>query len=240
MQELKDKVVVITGGSVGFGRETANQFCNSGAKVVITGTNEERLLRAQSEIGQIDIMVADVTAPQDWEKLHQLVMDKHRRIDILVNNAGGGVTVAETVEQTIDDIDKIISLNLSGVVYGSRIFGKTMKEQKSGTIVNISSVCAHEAWPNLSVYAAAKAGVVALSKGLYVELRPYNVRVTAVSPGAGSTHFSKNAGIPEPPVPYKLEPIDLAEAVLHICRMPQHIFIEEYRIWGTDQEVIPL
>ena len=240
MQELKDKVVVITGGSVGFGKEMGNQFYKAGAKVVITGTNKERLLRAQSEIGQIDTMESDVTSPDDWEKLHQYVTGKYSRIDILVNNAGGGIAVKETVEQTIEDIDKIISLNLSGVVYGSRIFGKTMKEQKLGTIINLSSVCAYEAWPNLTVYAAAKAGVVALSKGLYVELRPYNVRVTAVSPGAGRTHFSKNAGIPEPPLPYKLEPIDLAEAVLHICRMPQHIFIEEYRIWGTDQEIIPL
>ena len=188
MQDLKDKVVVITGWSVGFGKETGNQFYKAGAKVVITGTNKERLLRAQSEIGQIDIMESDVTSPADWEKLHQLVMGKYNRTDILVNNAGGGVTVKETIEQTIEDIDKIISLNLSGVVYGSRIFGKTMKEQKLGTIINISSVCAHEAWPNLSVYAAAKAGVVALSKGLYVELRPYNVRVTAVSPGAGKGH----------------------------------------------------
>jgi NADP-dependent 3-hydroxy acid dehydrogenase YdfG len=240
MQELKDKVVVITGGSVGFGKEMGNQFYKAGAKVVITGTNKERLLRAQSEIGQIDTMESDVTSPDDWEKLHQYVTGKYSRIDILVNNAGGGIAVKETVEQTIEDIDKIISLNLSGVVYGSRIFGKTMKEQKLGTIINLSSVCAYEAWPNLTVYAAAKAGVVALSKGLYVELRPYNVRVTAVSPGAGRTHFSKNAGIPEPPLPYKLEPIDLAEAVLHVCRMPQHIFIEEYRIWGTDQEIIPL
>ena len=240
MQELNDKVVVITGGSVGFGKEMANQFYKAGAKVVITGTNKERLLKAQSEIGQIDTMESDVTSPDDWEKLHQYVTGKYSRIDILVNNAGGGVAVKETVEQTIEDIDKIISLNLSGVVYGSRIFGRTMKEQKLGTIINLSSVCAYEAWPNLTVYAAAKAGVVALSKGLYVELRPYNVRVTAVSPGAGRTHFSKNAGIPEPPLPYKLEPIDLAEAVLHVCRMPQHIFIEEYRIWGTDQEIIPL
>jgi NADP-dependent 3-hydroxy acid dehydrogenase YdfG len=75
---------------------------------------------------------------------------------------------------------------------------------------------------------------------MYTELRPFNVRVTAVIPGAGSTNFSKNAGLPEPASPFALKPEDMAEVILHICRMPQHIEVEEYRFWGTDQEVIPL
>ncbi len=240
MQDLQDQVVVITGGSTGFGKEMAAQFYKAGSKVIITGTNEERLKNAQAEIGEIDIMKSDVTQPEDWERLYKHVTDKYTKVDILINNAGGGVRIKETVEHSIEDIDAIIKLNLNGVVYGSRIFGKLMKQQQRGTIINISSACANQAWPNFSVYAAAKAGVVELSKGLYVELRPYNVRVTVVVPGAGRTHFSRNANIPEPPAPFKLEAIDMAEVVLHVCRMPQHIFVEEYRFWGTDQEVIPL
>lgn len=240
MQDLTDKVVVISGGSSGFGRAMAAGFHAAGSKVVITGTNEVRLKMAQDEIGQLDALQSDVTSPEDWEKLYKFVDEKYGRIDVLVNNAGSGVSVKEITDQSVADIDYIIKLNLNSAAYATRLFGGMMKKQASGTIINISSACATEAWPNFSIYAAAKAGLVALSKGCYTELRPYNIRVTAVIPGAGRTNFSENAGLPEPDSPFKLEPADMAEAVLHICRMPPHIFIEEYRIWGMDQEVIPL
>jgi NADP-dependent 3-hydroxy acid dehydrogenase YdfG len=240
MQELKNRVVVITGGSSGFGMAMAKRFHEAGADVVITGHREERLKAAQREIGAVEYMKADVTSPDEWEKLGAHMVDRCGRVDVLINNAGGGISIRETVEQSFDDIDRIIALNLSGVVYGCRVFGRIMKGQGEGTIINVSSACANEAWPNFSVYAAAKAGVVSFSKGLYVELRPYNVRVTALVPGAGRTNFSRNAGIPEPDSPFKLQGVHLAEAAFHICALPQDIMIEEYRIWGTDQEVIPL
>jgi NADP-dependent 3-hydroxy acid dehydrogenase YdfG len=233
-------VVVITGGSSGFGKAMAQRFQKEGSRVVITGHREERLQSAQKDIGEIEWVRADVTRPEDWEKLASQLIDRYKRVDVLINNAGGGISIRETVEQSIEDIDSIISLNLNGVIYGCRAIGRIMKEQRQGTIINVSSACAYEAWPNFSVYAAAKAGVVNFSKGLYVELRPHNVRVTALVPGAGRTNFSKNAGIPEPPSPFKLEGVHIADAAVHICMLPQDVMVEEYRIWGTDQEVIPL
>lgn len=240
MVDLKDKVIVITGGSSGFGKETAKAFNKAGSRVLITGKNEVRLKQAQEELNGVDALQSDVTDPDAWDALYRHVEKNLGGIDVLVNNAGSGVTVKEITEQSINDIDYILRLNLNSVVYGTRVFGKMMKEKRSGTIINISSACATEAWPNFSVYAAAKAGVVSFSKGCYTELRPFNIRVTALIPGAGRTSFSANAGLPEPENPFKLEPTDVAEAIIHICRMPPHIFIEEYRIWGMDQEVIPL
>ena len=240
MQNLKDQVVVITGGASGYGKATAKRFHDEGAKVIITDIDESALQGAVSEIGGIAAYRYDVTNPSDWQELLGAVMKSYGRVDVLVNNAGGGVAVRDTVDQTVEAVDKIIALNLNGVVYGSIVFGRQMREQRRGTIVNISSTCATEAWPKFSVYAAAKAGVVSLSKGMYTELRPFNVRVTAVIPGAGNTNFSRNAGLPEPPSPFALTPEDMAEVILHICRMPQHIEVEEYRFWGTDQEVVPL
>jgi 3-oxoacyl-[acyl-carrier protein] reductase len=240
MQDLKDKVVVITGGSSGYGKGMAERFHALGSHVIITGTNEERLEKTKQQIGDVTTIKADATKPEEWEKLRDRVESTYKRIDILVNNAGGGVSVKEITEQSIEDIDYILRLNLNSVAYGCRTFGEMMKMQKDGTIINISSACATEAWPNFNVYAAAKAGVVTLSKGCYVELRPYNVRVTALIPGAGDTKFSASAGLPEPETPYFLGPKDVAEAVVHICMLPQTIWVEEYRIWGTDQEVIPL
>jgi NADP-dependent 3-hydroxy acid dehydrogenase YdfG len=240
MQSLKDQVVVITGGASGYGKATARLFLEEGALVVVTDVDEKALAQTASELGGIEAYRQDVTSWPDWEKLFKVVMEKHGRVDILVNNAGGAIVVTDTVDQEVGVIDRILALNLNSVVYGCKVFGKQMKAQRSGTIINISSSCATEAWPKFSVYAAAKAGVVSLSKGLYTELRPFDVRVTAVIPGAGSTNFSKNAALPEPAVPYVLKPEDMAEVVVHICQMPQHIEVEEYRFWGTDQEVIPM
>lgn len=240
MQDLRGKVVVVTGGSSGFGKGTAQRFLAEGAKVLITGSSEERLRQAGEAIGAVEWFRADAADPGDWERLAAFVAERFGRIDVLVNNAGSGISVQPLTEQSVAHIDAIIRLNLSSVAYGCRVFGRMMKSQREGTMVNVSSACATEAWPNFSVYAAAKAGVVALSKGFYTEMRPYNVRVTALIPGAGRTAFSANAGLPEPATPFELEPKDVAEAIVHICRLPREIFVEEYRIWGMDQEVIPL
>jgi len=239
LQSVKNQVIVITGAASGYGRATAKRFREEGATVIITDINEKALREAADEIGA-EAYQQNVMRWDDWQALYASVMAAHGRVDILVNNAGGGVVIADTVDQTLEAVDKIIALNLNSVVYGSMTFGKQMRAQGSGTIVNISSTCATEAWPKFSVYAAAKSGVVSLSKGMYTELRPFGVRVTAVIPGAGATNFSKNAGLAEPATPFLLKPEDMAEVILHICRMPQHIEIEEYRFWGTDQEVIPM
>ena len=239
LQSVKDQVVVITGAASGYGRATAKRFREEGAAVIITDINEMALQEAAAEIGA-EAYQQNVMRWEDWQTLFASVMATHGRVDILVNNAGGGVVIADTVDQTLEAVDKIIALNLNSVVYGSMTFGKQMRAQGSGTIVNISSTCATEAWPKFSVYAAAKSGVVSLSKGMYTELRPFGVRVTAVIPGAGATNFSKNAGLAEPATPFLLKPEDMAEVILHICQMPQHIEVEEYRFWGTDQEVIPM
>ena len=239
LQSVKNQVVVITGAASGYGRATAKRFREEDATVIITDIDEKALREAAAEIGA-EAYQQNVMRWEDWQALFAAVMAAHGRVDILVNNAGGGVVIADTVDQTLEAVDKIIALNLNSVVYGSMTFGKQMRAQGSGTIVNISSTCATEAWPGFSVYAAAKSGVVSLSKGMYTELRPFGVRVTAVIPGAGATNFSKNAGLAEPATPFLLKPEDMAEVILHICRMPQHIEIEEYRFWGTDQEVIPM
>ena len=240
MEGFADKVVLVTGGTGGFGRAIACAFLAEKARVIITSSSQESLAGAAACLERADHFRADAGQPADWEALGRHVRSAYGRLDFLINNAGGGVAVTDTVDQSVENIAAILRLNLQSVVNGCRVFGKMMKAQRSGTIVNISSSCAYHAWPGFSVYAAAKAGVVSLSKGLYVELRPYDVRVTVVVPGAARTGFSRRAGLPEPPSPFRLEAEHVAEAVIHICGLPAGVWVEEYRIWGTDQEVIPL
>ena len=156
----------------------------------------------------------------------------------MVNNAGGGIALAEVTDQKEKDIDAAISVNLNSVIYGCSVFGKMMKEQKDGVIVNISSVCAKHAWQGWSVYAAAKAGVLNFTKGLYVELRPFGVRATCVIPASSSTGFQKNANIGETHDSLTAE--DVANAVFFAACQPKGVVVEEMTVWGVAQECCPL
>ena len=167
-----------------------------------------------------------------------LIKEKYGRLDVLINNAGGGIAIKAVSEFTVGEIDATVKLNLNSVIYGCRAFADMMKEQKCGTMINISSVCARQCWPAWSVYAAAKAGVLNFSKGMYVEMQPYNVRVTCVIPGAASTGFQSACGIPE--VNNALQAEDVAATVLGIANLPQRAVIEDVTVWGIDQVVIPL
>ena len=124
------------------------------------------------------------------------------------------------------------------MIYGSSIFGEVMKEQKDGVIINISSVCARHCWGGWSVYAAAKAGVLNFTKGLYVELQQHGVRATCIIPASASTDFQKSAGIDE--VVQSLSVEDIANAVYYAATQPKGVVVEEMTVWGTAQVVEPL
>lgn len=238
MGKMNEKIVLITGGTSGYGKATAKKLVEEGAIVIITARKQEELEQSKVDTGCADIIKMDVTKFDDWKMTYDFVMEKYGRLDVLVNNAGGGVAIREVTEQTKEDIDKVIQLNLNSTIYGANVFAPLMKEQGSGTIINLSSVCAKEAWPGWSVYASAKWGVLGFSKGLYVELRPYNVRVTCLIPASCSTGFQKNAQIGE--VVNKLQPEDIADSIAYICELPEHAVVEELTVWGIDQEVNPL
>ncbi len=234
---MEKRVVLITGGSSGYGRAMAEAFAANGDRVIITARHADKLDQVAQAI-RCEAFAMDVTNPDDWERICQHVAKTYGRLDILINNAGGGLAIKETVSQTIADIDQIIRLNLNSAIYGSRIFAPMMQRRHQGTIINLSSVCAREAWPEWTVYAASKCGVLGFSKGLYTELQPYGIRVTCVLPGCCSTGFQKDSGIAE--VEMDLKPEDVAKAVVDICNLPRHVVVEEITIWGMNQVVIPL
>lgn len=232
------RIVLITGASSGYGKATAKAFKDNGDTVIMTSRNFDKLESARAEVGGDLAVSMDVTKPEDWDKIVEIIKDKYGRLDILVNNAGGGITIKEVSEFSIDEIDKTIKLNLNSVIYGCRAFADIMKKQNSGTMINISSVCARQCWPTWSVYAAAKAGVLNFSKGMYLEMQPYNVRVTCVIPSSASTGFQSACGINE--TTDKLLPEDIAETVLYIANLPQRAVVEDVTVWGIDKQVNPL
>jgi NADP-dependent 3-hydroxy acid dehydrogenase YdfG len=235
---MRDKIVLITGGSQGYGKAAAKAFADSGARTVIAARKEEALVLALKETGSDSYICMDVTNPGDWEAARETVMQRYGKLDVLVNNAGGGIAIKKLCTQTPEEIEQSISLNLMSVIYGSRMFAQTFINQKSGTIINVASVCAKHAWPGWSVYSAAKWGVLGFSKNLDVELRPYGIRVTCLIPGAGATDFMRHAG--EANLNMRLEASDVAKVMVNICELPLHVVVEELTIWGIDQTVVPL
>lgn len=232
-------VILITGGSSGYGFATAELFAKNGAQVIITGRNEDKLREAAEKIGA-DCFAADVTSPSDWEKLYGYVVSKYGKVDLLFNNAGGGVAIKEMKDISFEEIEKITALNLNSIMFGCHVFADLFIKQGKGTIINVSSVCAKQAWPGWTAYAAAKWGVLGFTKGLTTELGPHGVRVTCIVPGAGDTNFDKNANFFDRGSIPELKAQNIAQTVFDIYNLPSNVWVEEVTVWGMDQVVIPL
>ena len=232
------RIVLITGASSGYGKATAKAFKDNGDTVIMTARNLEKLEAARAEVNGDLAVSMDVTKVEDWDNIVKLVKEKYGRLDILVNNAGGGITIKEVSEFTTDEIDATIKLNLNSVIYGCRAFADMMKEQKTGTMINISSVCARQCWPTWTTYAAAKAGVLNFSKGFYLEMKPHNVRVSCVIPSSASTGFQKASGFGS--VTVLLTADDIAQTILYVCNLPQHAVVEDVTVFGIDKDICPL
>ncbi|MCX5658488.1 MAG: SDR family NAD(P)-dependent oxidoreductase [Planctomycetota bacterium] len=243
--DLQGAVAIVTGGSAGYGLGIAHALVNAGAHVWITGRDVKALEAAASSTGGKSFR-ADVTKPKDWDRLFARVMKVHGRVDLLVNNAGSGVLIAPMAEQTDDAIAASIAANLTGAMLGCRRAATVMAKQKSGTIINISSVCAEHAWPGWGPYSAAKAGMNQFGRCLYAELRPAGVRVTTLTPSWGATDFVKAAKIKghpagDPKVAAKcMTGAEMGDLVVSICRTPDHLVMLEVRVQPTVQEIMPL
>ena len=232
------RIVLITGASSGYGKAMAKRFKENGDTVIMAARNAEKLNTALKEVGGDLAVPMDVTCPKAWDDMVSLVKEKYGRLDILVNNAGGGVAIKNTEDQSVEDIDATIKLNLNSVIYGCRAFAGMMRQAKTGTVINVSSVCARQCWPEWSVYASAKAGVLNFSKGFYLEMQPFNVRVTCIIPSSASTGFQAACGIGETTDTLQTE--DIADTVLYVCNLPQRAVVEDVTVWGIDKLVNPL
>ena len=186
--DIKDRIAVITGGSSGLGVQIAKAFASQGAKIALFARREDKLKAVAEEIADefdVEVMyaVTDVTDYNNVEESVQKVVDKFGRIDILVNSAGVG-HMKPALEQTIDEWDKHLKIDLSGVYYASRAVGKIMVEQKYGKIINLGSIHSRVsiAGGGVSVYTSSKGGVKNLTQDLAVEWAPYNITVNAIGP----------------------------------------------------------
>ena len=234
---VKDKVVVITGGSSGFGLETARYLLEMGARVAITGRNKKRLAAAVRDLADEDLLAvsADAVKTADWRRLIQRVLARFGGIDVLVNNHGAGVKIADVEEMDDAAVQAVLDINLAAVIKGCREVIKVMKRRGRGHIVNVSSGCAYHSWPAWAVYTAAKAGLVGFTRCLHLEMAKWGGKATSFIPGAARTGFCDAAGISTDWQEGYPSAAEFARTLVHCIDVPDNSVIEEVNIWGRKQ-----
>jgi 3-oxoacyl-[acyl-carrier protein] reductase len=201
---LADRVAIVTGGGTGIGKEIALELARAGADVVVASRKLENLEEAASEIRDVGrrsrAISTDVTIADQVRDMVSQTIDEFGRIDILVNNSGvsAGKRMSLTVDQSEEDWDIIIDTNLKGTFLCTQSVAKVMIGQKSGKIINISSMGGvFTTGPGLVSYCSAKAGVIAFTRAVAAELAPFGITVNSVSPGVIETDIYKRGRTPE-------------------------------------------
>lgn len=192
MSNINEKVVIITGASSGIGEATAKLLAKNGAKVVLGARRTERLeaiaKEIQAEGGTVEYQSLDVTQRSQMEEIVQFTQSKFERVDVLINNAG--VMPLSALDQLkVEEWDRMIDVNIKGVLYGIAAVLPVMKAQKAGQIINLSSIGGHAVSPTAAVYCATKFAVGAISEGLRQEVGG-DIRVTVISPGTTESELA--------------------------------------------------
>lgn len=243
---IKDKVVVITGASSGLGEATARHLASQGARLVLGARRIERLQEIVKSIkwdgGDAIAQVTDVTRREDLDKLIQAAVDAYGRVDVIINNAGL-MASAPVAKLKVDEWDRMIDINIKGVLYGIAAALPVMQAQKSGHIINISSVGGLKVAHGLgTVYSATKFAVRALSEGLRAEIGA-DIRTTVICPGAvdselkkGASDAESNAAIQAFYDAVEIPASSVAHAIAYAIAQPKEVDINEITLRPTAQE----
>jgi len=230
--ELKDATILITGGTLGIGYETARLLIDSGARVAITGRDSGRVESAAEELGAMGI-VADVARIEDVDRTYDRFLGEFGRLDCLINNAGIGRS-RKLEELTVEDFQEIYAVNVFGAAMMASRAAVLFRKQKSGNIVNISSTAGTKGYPGGSIYASSKFALRGMTQCWQAELRPHNVRVFLINPSEVTTAFGNPEREERPDEPNKLRGQEIAQAIKGALEMDDRGFIPELTVWATN------
>ncbi len=235
--ELEDQVIAITGASAGIGAATARLVAARGAKVVLAARREDALDRIVTEIqaegGSATACTVDVTEAEDLDRLIALSVERFGRLDALVANAGVA-TVAPLADGTLADWNRMLDVNLRGLLHGIAAALPVFRTQKSGHFVTVTSTAAAKWVPGQGVYAATKAGARALCEILRQEVGP-EIRATMICPGATDTEFTTNPELREQMTAFAMAPDAVARAIAYALAQPADVNIGEIVVRSASQ-----
>ncbi|MDG1719207.1 MAG: SDR family oxidoreductase [Flavobacteriales bacterium] len=230
---VKGKNIIITGGSLGIGKETARSLVEKGANVLITGRSESRLIEAKRYTGAkiIEFDISDHENISDNARKCIDILDG--RIDVLINNAGIGVR-RSVEELNIEDFLKVFNVNVFGLALFTKEIVPHMIKESYGTIINIGSTASLKGYKNGSIYSSSKFAVRCLTQCWQAELRPHNIRVCQVNPSEVTTAFGNSERVERENVDNKLTPKEISHSIISAIEMDDRGFINELNIWATN------
>ncbi len=236
MGRLDGKIALVTGGGRGIGRAIALALAGEGCNVAVASRTQGEMDLVASEIEKLGsrglAVPTDVSEPAEVNRMVEEILRIFGHIDILVNNAGIAI-FKPLPELTQEDWDRTMAVNLRGAFLCAQKVAEVMMEQRSGTIINICSSASKKAYPNQIAYVASKHGMLGLSKGLSLELKPYGIRVHAICPGGVDTRLTADAR-PGTDRSDWMQPEDIAHVVLMLLTQSERATIDEIYIRRYD------
>ena len=245
--KIENSILIITGASSGIGKATAHKLAENGAKVVLMARSEDELNDLKTEIekngGEALVVTGDVTKMEDFENVVTKTKEKFGTVNGLINNAG--LMPLSFVEKLkTDEWDKMVDVNIKGVLNGVAAVLPELKANKGGNIINISSMAAHRYFPGGAVYCATKAAVKMFSEGLRQELAPkYGINITSIEPGAVATNLTSTITDDDVKEMMKemlemetLEAEDIANAIYYALTQPDRVNINDVYIVPSGQK----
>ncbi|HCT1629128.1 TPA: SDR family oxidoreductase [Staphylococcus aureus] len=228
MTVLTDKIAVVTGAGSGIGEAIATLLHEEGAKVVLAGRNKDKLQNVANQLAQdsVKVVPTDVTKKKEVDELIKIAQQTFGGLDIVINSAGQMLS-SKITDYQVDEWDSMIDVNIKGTLYTAQAALPTMLEQSSGHLINIASISGFEVTKSSTIYSATKAAVHTITQGLEKELAKTGVKVTSISPGMVDTAITAAYN---PTDRKKLEPQDIAEAVLYALTQPSHVNVNEITV----------
>ncbi|MCS5125844.1 SDR family oxidoreductase [Staphylococcus aureus] len=228
MTVLTDKVAVVTGAGSGIGEAIATLLHEEGVKVILAGRNKDKLQNVANQLAQdsVKVVPTDVTKKEEVNELIKIAQQTFGGLDIVINSAGQMLS-SKITDYQVDEWDSMIDVNIKGTLYTAQAALPTMLEQSSGHLINIASISGFEVTKSSTIYSATKAAVHTITQGLEKELAKTGVKVTSISPGMVDTAITAAYN---PTDRKKLEPQDIAEAVLYALTQPKHVNVNEITV----------
>lgn len=239
------KTALITGATSGIGKATAYEFANHAIKLILCGRRQDRLMAIKNELEgltEVHTLNFDVSNKTETFKAIESLPNDFKHIDILINNAGNAHGLDPIQSGSVDDWDAMMDINVKGLLYVSKAIIPNMVERASGHIINIGSSAGKEVYPKGNVYCGTKHAVLAIAEGMRIDLNPFGIKVSAVSPGAVETEFSEvrfKGDKKTASEVYKgfdaLQAKDIAEIIYFVVSRPKHVNIADLLVYPTAQ-----